>query len=63
MYVAIMQSETYEWVAFGKTELKAKRAIEKEWNSSTREPMTLAELDEYYGIYATEVVDGKCYVW
>lgn len=62
MYIAIMNSENYEWIGFGKTELKAKNAIGKEWNSGTREAMTVRELDEYYGIYVVEYADGKCIV-
>ena len=63
MYIAIMHSENYEWIGFGKTELKAKKAIAKEWNDGRREPMTLAKLDEYYGIYVVEAVDGECCIW
>lgn len=63
MYMSIMHSENYEWIGFGETKKEAERAIEKKWNSSTRETMTVEELDEYYCIFTIEVVAGKCRVF
>lgn len=62
MYMAMMESENYTWIAFGSTPNRAKKAIEKKWNDGMRESMTLAELEEYYCIRVIEVVKNKCYV-
>ena len=64
VYVAKMESEHYEWTAVGLTEDEAVNAIVKEWNegvgSSRRDPMTLDELRDYYGISCNFMELGKC---
>ncbi len=64
VWVATMESEHYEWMAVGKTEEEARNAIAKEWNEGKghgrRDPMTLDELHEYYGVYCRFLEFGKC---
>lgn len=63
IYVARMETEIFSWIAFGKTEGAAKRAIVKEWNKSPhREKTTVKELEDYYGINVIQAIPGKCYV-
>lgn len=63
-WVATMESESYSWVAVGKTEKEAMNAIAKEWNEgrghTRRDPMTADELGEYYGIYCEFIKFGEC---
>lgn len=64
MFVAIMSSESYEWVGLGKTEAEAKRSILKEWNSSERrDRVTLEDLEEWYGfsVYQRKVGEAICW--
>lgn len=71
MYVAIMESETTEWVALGETKREAKEAISDKWNEVQRtlvqngwinesDTMSVNKLDEYYGITAYELNPGEC---
>ena len=66
VWIATMDSEHYSWKAVGLTEKEAKDAIAKEWNygvrNEQRDPMTLKELEEYYGIRCEFVGLGKC-IW
>ena len=63
MFIAQMESENYSWIAIGETEKEAKEAIVNKWNDSTREPMTVEKLDEYYGIATMSLKKGECVVW
>ena len=61
VWVATMHSENFDWVAVGKTEDEALNAIAHEWSKSKyREPMSLEELKEYYGIYCRVIEFGQC---
>jgi hypothetical protein len=66
VWVAIMESENYTWTGIGLTEDEAIEAIVKEWNegsgSKGREPMTLDELQNWYGIGCIFIELGKC-IW
>lgn len=63
MYMAMMESESYTWIAFGSTPNRAKKAIKKKWDENPYVyPMTLEELDENYSIRVIEVVKNKCYL-
>lgn len=64
MFVALMSSESYEWVGLGKTEAEAKRSILKKWNSSDRrDRMTLKELEEWYGFSVYQCEVGEAIIW
>ena len=63
MYVALMDSENYQWVGFGSTKTKAVESIVTKWNNGMREPMGHKELDDYYGITIIKAKDGECECW
>jgi hypothetical protein len=61
VWVATMDSESYEWKAVGLTEDEAIDAIAKEWNKSPRrDSMTREELEDFYGIECEFMEYGKC---
>lgn len=64
VWVAVMETEHYTWTAVGKTKEEAMEAIANEWQNGPgheyREQMTLAELDNYYGISYNYYEIGKC---
>lgn len=64
LYMAMMESESYTWVAFGTSPNRAKKAIKKRWDEFNpyAEPMTLDQLEEAYEIKVIEVVKDKCYI-
>jgi len=63
MYMAMMESESYTWIAFGSTAHKAKMAIKRKWDKHPYTyKMTLKELEEEYGIKILEVAENKCYL-
>lgn len=62
-FIAIMNSESFEWIALGDTEAEAKEAIRKAWNKRDaykRERLTLEELEDWYGIGIYELSAGQC---
>ena len=67
VWVAKMESESYEWIAVGKTRAEAINAIVTEWNegrgSSRRDTMSKDELEEYYGIHCEYYKLGECKWW
>lgn len=65
IFIAIMNSENYTWVSWGKTEESAKRGILKEWNRQAKEcpwmlKMSLKALEEYYGFNVSELSEKEC---
>ena len=64
VWVAIMETEHYEWMAVGKTKDEAVDTIVKEWQEGRgcerRDEMTKEELQEYYGIRCRFLEFGKC---
>lgn len=61
VWVATMYSENFDWIAVGKTEDEARRAIATEWNKSPyRDEMTLEDLQDYYGINCRIIEFGQC---
>lgn len=61
VWVATMNSESYDWMAVGQTEDEAVDAIVKEWNkSANRVKMTREELEDYYCIWREFVKIGEC---
>lgn len=61
VWVATMDSESYEWKAVGLTEDEAINAIVTEWNNSPRrDSMTREELEDYYGIECEFMKYGQC---
>lgn len=66
IWVAIMDSENYTWVACGETRQKALKAIQQKWNSdvgksySPLEKITLREMEEEYGVSVYELGIGEC---
>lgn len=64
MFIILMNSENYTWIAYGKNVSEAKRELVKRWNSSpTREHMTAKELEEYYGFNIIDGTTKGCEVW
>ena len=60
-YIAQMETENFSFVAIGRTEEEAKRAIVKEWNKSPyRKRATVKSLEEYYGFYINALAYGEC---
>ena len=64
VWVAIMQSEHFEWKAVGKTEEESVEAIVHEWNCgrgyTNRVAMTREEMEDYYGINRWFIKFGQC---
>ena len=64
VYVAMMDSESYSWVAVGETADKAKRAIYKKYKEvADYKFKSLAEFEEYYGLMAVPLDMGECKFW
>lgn len=61
VWVATMNSESFEWRAAGRTEDEAINAIVKEWNKGVnRTKMTREELEDYYCIWCEFIKYGEC---
>lgn len=61
VWVATMDSESFEWRAAGRTEDEAINAIVKEWNKgANRTKMTREELEDYYCIWCEFIKYGEC---
>ena len=64
VWVATMESESYEWTAVGRTMDEAVNSIVKEWQEGVgwerRVQMTKEELQDYYGINCEFLEFGKC---
>ena len=72
MFVAIMESEHYSWMALGNTEEQAMDAIREAWNKHQRGVFkrdgdfemlsfeTNEDLNNYYGIWVEELKPGQC---
>ena len=61
VWIATMDSESFEWKAVGRTRAEAINAIVTEWNKDSRRvTMTRRELEDYYGINCEFIEYGKC---
>lgn len=70
MYVAMMDSESFEWMALGTTEEEAKEAILKAWNDAQNTLVSMGwdgnfyesveDLEEDYEIRVEELTPGQC---
>lgn len=70
MYVATMDSESFEWMALGTTEEEAKEAILKAWNDAQNTLVSMGwdgnfyesveDLEEDYEIRVEELTPGQC---
>lgn len=64
VYVATMNSESYDWTAIGLTEEEAINTIVREWQEGPgherRDEMTRDELEDYYGIFCRFIKFGEC---
>jgi len=61
MWIATMESENYSWHAYGKTKKLALQKLYDLWNKNAdtygREKMSLADLDDWYGIHTEECIE------
>lgn len=64
VWIATMESESFEWIGVGKTKDEAINAIVNEWQNGVghtrRDPMTREDLEEYYSIGCDYYEFGKC---
>ena len=70
MYVAIMDSESFEWMALGTTEEEAREAILTAWNNAQSRLVkmdweayfyeSVEALEEDYEIRIEELTPGQC---
>lgn len=64
VYVATMNSESYNWTAIGLSEDEAIETIVREWQKGPgherRDEMTREDLEEEYGIFCRFIEFGKC---
>ena len=63
VYVAMANTENYQFVGIGTTEKQAKRAILKKFNEWAYDRMTLEEFEDYYGIYVDAMNSGDANRW
>ena len=64
VWVAIMDTEHFNWIAVGRTEEEAVLAIVNEWSHGIgcehRTQLIREELEEYYGIRRDFIQFGEC---
>lgn len=60
MYLVIMDTEHYSFIAVGETEEKAKRALVKKFNERAPKRATRKALEEWYGISVYEIKQNTC---
>lgn len=58
-FIATMTTESFEFYALGRTESEAKRAVAKKFHELALEHMTIAQLDDYYGIQVIRLGFGE----
>lgn len=58
-FLATMSTEHFSFYAVGKTLEEAKRAVAKKFNELAPEKMTVAELEDWYGIWAFPMSAGE----
>lgn len=63
VYVAMANTENYQFVGIGTTEKQAKRAILKKFNEWAYDRMTLEEFEDYYGIFVEAMNPGEAHRW
>lgn len=59
VWFATVEWENYTVNAIGKTKDEAKKAVQKTINKSFGERVTMKRLEEYNGIWASEMVIGE----
>lgn len=60
MWVAIMDTEHYEWIAWGGNRTEALAELESMWQLDTKLHTSLDELEELYGIKVLQLQDYGC---
>ena len=60
VFVAVMNTEHFEFHAVGRTRGEAEEAIARKFNELATEHMTRKELDDWYGISTDELGMGDC---
>lgn len=64
MYIALMDSESFSWIALGTTKTNAKKALLAEWNEKAYEPFSSVKaMDDEYGITVIELKPDTAARW
>lgn len=59
VYVAVMNTESFEFHAVGRTAAEAENAIVRKFNELAPKHMTRAELDDWYGLTSEPLGMGE----
>lgn len=63
VYVAMANTENFQFVGIGTTEEQAKDAVLKKFNEFAYERMTLEDFDDYYGFFVDAMRPGEASRW